>query len=115
MEDGKFDTPVNIGSEVNSEKNARSTYVSPDESFLITSNTFSEEKGFSVSFKVKNKWQTPTHINLGEPLNKEWTYYCPYMSPDNKYFFFSRRYSNPPESGWKGVSKGEVYWVSLLF
>ena len=113
--DGKFDTPVNIGSEVNTEKNARSTHVSPDESFLITSNTSSEEKGFSVSFKVKNKWQTPTHINLGEPLNKEWTYYCPYMSPDNKYFFFSRRYSNPPESGWKGVTKGEVYWVSLLF
>ncbi|MGY8764826.1 MAG: hypothetical protein ACKVLE_08840 [Fidelibacterota bacterium] len=115
LENGKFDTPVNIGSEVNSESNARSTYVSPNESFLITSNTFSEEKGFSVSFKVKNKWQTPTHINFVEPLNKEWTYYCPYVSPDNKYFFFSRRYNDPPGSGWKGVTEGEVYWVSLLF
>jgi len=33
------------------------------------------------------------------------------MTPDNKYFFFSKRYSNPSESGWKGVTKGEVHWV----
>lgn len=108
--DGKFDTPVNIGSDVNSERSARSTYVASDESYLITSN-ISEEKGFFVSFKVDNKWQTPTHIDLGEQLEKDWIYFCPYMSPDNKYFFFSKRYSDPPESGWKGVTKGEVYWV----
>jgi hypothetical protein len=110
--DGKFDTPVNIGLEVNSEKNERSTYVSPDESYLITTNTYTDEKGFALSFKENNKWQTPTHFDLGEPLSKDWIYFCPYMSPDGKYFFFSRRYSNPPKSGWKGVSKGEVYWVN---
>jgi len=110
--DGKFDTPVNIGSEVNSEKNERSTYVSPDESFLITANTYTDEKGFAASFKKNNKWQTPIYFELGESLVKDWIYFCPYMSPDGKYFFFSRRYSNPPESGWKGVTKGEVYWVN---
>jgi len=109
---GKFDTPVNIGSEVNSEKNERSTYVSPDESFLITVNTYTDENGFAVSFKENNKWQTPIYFNLGEPLIKDWIYFCPYMSPDGKYFFFSRRYSNPPDSGWKGVTNGEVYWVN---
>jgi hypothetical protein len=109
---GKFDTPVNIGSEVNSEKNERSTYVSPDESFLITANTYTDENGFAVSFKENNKWQTPIYFNLGEPLIKDWIYFCPYMSPDGKYFFFSRRYSNPPDSGWKGVTNGEVYWVN---
>ncbi len=109
--DEKFDTPVNIGSEVNSEKGERSTYVSPDESYLITANTYTEEKGFAVSFKKNNKWQTPIYFDLGEPLNKDWIYFCPYMSPDGKYFFFSKRYSDPPESGWKGVTKGEVYWV----
>lgn len=108
---GKFETPVSIGSEVNSEKSERSTYVSPDESFLITANTYSDEKGFAVSFKENKKWQTPIYFNVGEPQTKDWIYFCPYMSPDGKYFFFSRRYSNPPESGWKGVTKGEVYWV----
>lgn len=108
--DGKFDIPVNIGPEVNSERNARSTYVSSDESYLITSN-ISEELGFYVSFKVENNWQTPILIDLGEPFDKDWIYCCPYMSPDNKYFFFSKRYSDPPGSGWKGTTHGEVYWV----
>ncbi len=111
--DGKFDTPVNIGSEVNTEKNERSTYVAPDESYLITANTYTDQKGFAISFKENNKWETPTYFDLGEPLIKDWIYFCPYMSPDGKYFFFSKRYSNPPESGWKGATNGEVYWVDV--
>lgn len=109
---GKFDTPVNIGSPINSTKNERSTYVSPDESFLITGNTYSNKNGFAVSFKENNKWQSPVYFDIGESIVKDWVYYCPYMSPDGKYFFFSKRYSNPPGSGWKGVTKGEVYWVN---
>lgn len=112
LADGKFEKPVNIGSEVNSEKNERSTYVSPDESYLITANTYTDEKGFAVSFKKNNKWQTPIYFDLGEPLAKDWIYFCPYMSSDGKYFFFSKRLSNPSDSGWKGVAKGEVYWVN---
>jgi len=110
--DGKFDTPINIGPEVNSEKGERSTYVSPDESFLITANTYSDDKGFAVSFKKNGKWQRPTYFDLGERIKEDWIYFCPYMSPDNKYFFFSKRYSSPPNSGWKGVTNGEVYWVN---
>ena len=109
--DGKFDSPINIGPEVNSDKGERSTYVSPDESFLITANTYSDEKGFAVAFKKNGKWQRPAFFNLGENINEDWNYYCPYMSPDNNYFFFSKRYSSPANSGWKGVTKGEVYWV----
>ena len=109
---GQFDSPINIGSEVNSEKGERSTYVSPDESFLITANSYSDEKGFAVSFKKNGKWQRPTFFDLGETINEDWIYCCPYMSPDNSYFFFSKRYSTLPNSGWKGVTKGEVYWVN---
>ena len=108
--DGKFDTPINVGPSINSERSARGTYVSADETYLITSN-ITDEKGFFVSFKSKNEWQKPIHFELGEPIEKDWIYFCPYMSPDNKYFFFSKRLSNPPESGWRGVTKGEVYWV----
>ncbi|MBN4047237.1 PD40 domain-containing protein [bacterium AH-315-P13] len=110
--DGKFDTPVNIGTIVNSEKNAGSTYVSPDESYLITTDFSHEGKGFYVSFKENNEWQKPIFLDLVEPLEKGWIYFAPYVSPDGKYFFFSRRYSNPPESGWNGITKGEVYWVN---
>jgi hypothetical protein len=103
---------VNIGPQVNSEKGERITYVSPDESFLITANTYTDEKGFAVSFKKNGKWQRPVPFELGENIDENWVYYCPYMSPDNNYFFFSKRYSSPPNSGWNGVTKGEVYWVN---
>lgn len=109
--DGKFDTPKNIGPEVNSEKSERSTYVASDESFLITGNTYTDERGFAVSFKKKGKWQKPVYFDLGESLKEDWIYFCPYMTPDNKYFFFSKRYSDPPKSGWKDATIGEVLWV----
>lgn len=110
--DGNFDMPVNIGPEVNSVNNERSTYVSSDESFLITANTYSDQGGFAVSFKRNERWQKPVYFDLGKPLKEDWIYFCPYMSPDEKFFFFSSRHSDPPQSGWKGATHGEVHWVN---
>jgi len=104
LEDGKFDTPASISP--NLTKNTGSTYINPNEEYLISSNG----KGFRVAFKKNNKWQTPVNIKL--PYEDDWVYYCPYMSPDENYFFFSRRYYGSQKSGWAGVTKGEVYWVS---
>ncbi|WP_422858612.1 hypothetical protein ACOKFD_14780 [Flagellimonas sp. S174] len=109
--DGRFDTPVNLGQKVNSVVSQRSTYVAPDESFLITGDTYINKKGFAISFREDDTWQTPVSYDFGEALTKDWIYFCPYMSPDGKYFFFSKRLSDPSNSGWKGVIKGEVYWV----
>jgi hypothetical protein len=106
---GKFDVPKSIGAVVNTEEDSGDTYVSPDERYLIVNSRRKEAPGLYVSFKEHDDWQTPIFIK--EPINSEWTDFCPYMTPDGKYFFFSRRYSDPPESGWAGVVKGEVYWV----
>jgi hypothetical protein len=102
--DGLFDTPLSIG--LNSVKSGGSTYVSPNEDYLISSNG----KGFKIAFKKDDKWQTPFDIEL--PHEDNWVYYCPYMSPDENYFFFSRRYYGTQKKGWAGVTKGEVFWVS---
>lgn len=104
LEDGKFKTPVGIS--LNSEANATSSYISPDESYLVASNP----KGFQVSFKENGQWQSPKRVDLH--YEKDWIYFCPYMSPDGKYFFFTRRYSGIDKRGWGGVTEGEVYWVS---
>lgn len=106
---GKFDTPKSIGPNVNTELGSGDTYVASDERFLISNKRHPENPGIYVSFKENGEWQPL--IYLGEPINSEWTDFCPYMSPDNRYFFFSRRYSDPPDSGWGGVIKGEVYWL----
>lgn len=107
--DGKFDTPESISPVVNSPLGSGDTYVAPDESYLISNKRFPENSGLYVSFKKDGEWQPL--IYLKEPINSEWTDFCPYMTPDGHYFFFSRRYSDPPESGWAGVIKGEIYWV----
>ena len=107
--DGKFDTPQSISQVVNTPLGSGDTYVAPDESYLISNKRSLDKPGLYVSFKKDGNWQPL--IYLEEPINSEWTDFCPYMSPNGKYFFFSRRYSDPPESGWAGVTKGEVYWV----
>ena len=107
--DGKFDSPVSLSAAVNTELGSGDTYVAPDESYLISNKRHPEKPGLYVSFKKDGAWQPLKY--LGEPINSEWTDFCPYMSPDGKYFFFSRRYSDPPDSGWPGVVAGEVNWV----
>lgn len=108
--DGKFDAPKSIGPIVNTESGSGDTFIAPDESYLIYSTgNYRGNSGMHVSFKKDGEWTNP--IYLGEPINTQWTDFCPYMSPDGKYFFFSRRYSDPPGSGWSGVIKGEIYWA----
>ncbi len=104
---GRFEKPVNIGPSVNSVEGERSTFVSPDERYLITG----KQKGFAISFKKDGNWQTSSYFEVGKKEDGNWIYYCPYMSPDNKYFFFSRRRNRPDVNGWDGVVAGEVYWM----
>lgn len=105
---GEFDDPVSLGPVLNSENGSGDTYVSPDESYLIY-NTFRPDAGIYVSFKKENEWQEP--IYLDESINSKWFDFCPYMSPEGKYLFFSRRISDPPESGWDNIVDGKIYWV----
>jgi hypothetical protein len=101
---GKFETPISIS--LNTEKNASSTYVNPNEDYLITGNG----KGFQVSFKENDEWKEPVAIEMA--YDEDWVYFCPYMSPNEEYFFFSRRYYGSSKKGWAGVTEGEVYWVN---
>ncbi len=100
----KFETPIIINAKT--EKNELITYVSPDERYAITNG----QNKFQITFNNNGKWSKPKEI----PLNYEnnWRYYCPYISPDGKYFIFSRKYNNLLKKGWAGVEKGEVYWVN---
>ncbi|WP_420573765.1 hypothetical protein [Kordia sp.] len=106
---GKFDTPVIINTKT--ENKELITYVSPDERYAITNG----QGKFQITFNENGKWTKPKEIPLKYESN--WRYYCPYMSSDEKYFIYSRKYNNPEKKGWAGVEKGEVYWVNadILF
>ncbi|MGH9201144.1 MAG: hypothetical protein ACRD2A_07905 [Vicinamibacterales bacterium] len=52
-------------------------------------------------------WSEPAH--LGSTINTEHTDYCPMVTPDGKYLFFSRRHG----ASWSEATAGDVYWVDV--
>lgn len=109
LEDGSFAEPVNVGLPINSEFGTRDTYVSPDERVMVFASRRSPNFGSGdlfVSFRSEDgTWGEP--VNLGEAINTPMINYCPMITPDGKYLFFSRR--NP--GSFAEATEGNVYWV----
>lgn len=109
---GGFETPVPV--QIPGGNVVGDTFVAPDESYMIFSSDRPGGMGSSdlyVSYRTADgSWDTP--INMGPEVNSETLDYCPVVTPDGKYFFFSRRTSDPANGGWPGVVAGDVYWMS---
>jgi hypothetical protein len=107
--DGSFAEPVLIGPPVASESGIGDTYVAPDESYMILSSR--RPPGFGngdlfVSFRQQDgSWGEP--VNLGDRINTEATEFCPMVTPDGRYLFFSRLYGG----SWEAATGGDVFWV----
>jgi hypothetical protein len=114
LADGSFADPVNAWPELSADFG--DTFVAPDESYMIFS-WHSDRHAVGrwdlyVSFRDwEGRWGEP--INLGEDVNSEFADYCPMVSPDGKYLFFSRSRSDPLDGGWPKVTEGNVYWVDM--
>ena len=88
---GKYSKPENLGDEINSKYYDGDPYIAPDESFLIFV-SYNRPDGLGdgdlyVSLNQNGHWTTPKH--LGAPINSSALDFCPNMSPDGKYFFFT--------------------------
>ena len=46
-------------------------------------------------------------MNLGAVVNSDQTEFCPMLTPDGKYLFFSRRYGNT----WNESKRCEILWI----
>jgi hypothetical protein len=107
--DGTFAEPVNVGPPINSEFGTGDTYVSPDERYLIFSSRRPGGVGLGdlyVSFRQEDgRWGEP--VNLGPDINSEQVDYCPMVTPDGRYLFFSRRWG----ATWEETTAGDVFWV----
>jgi hypothetical protein len=94
-----------VSEPVNSKYGAGSAFIAPDESYIIFASIRPEgygERDLYISFRKPNStWTEPG--NLGLKINDTSDDYCPFISPDKKYLFFTkgikRKYSN-------------IYWVS---
>lgn len=96
---GHYEEPVNLGPTVNSTDDEHDPLIAPDESWMVFTSGRPGglgEADLYITFKKDGQWQLPR--NMGERINTKTYEYCPNISPDGKYFFFS--------------SESDVKWIS---
>jgi hypothetical protein len=105
---GSYSAPENVGSSINSEYGETDTFVAPDESYMIVTcwnrpgNFGGGKSDLYISFCKKDGSWTLLK-NMGKLINTEYIEFCPLVSPDGKYFFFSSDRLN--------VKECDIYWV----
>jgi hypothetical protein len=100
---GEFQTPVKLPDAINTPHYEADVYVDPDETYVIFCANRPEGHGAGdlyISYKNSDgKWQPAR--NLGKEINADRWEFCPYVTPDGKYFFYTK--------------SDEIYWVESDF
>lgn len=127
FKNGNYSKPENLGFGVNTEHDEIDPFIAPDESYIIYLRRGDEGFGgvdLFISFKKEDGSWTEGK-NMGPDINSSATEYCPSVSPDGRYFFFTsnrsihKNYSDSPLSfkekikilNSPGNGLGDIYWV----
>ncbi|WP_082433516.1 ankyrin repeat domain-containing protein [Flagellimonas eckloniae] len=97
---GIFQKSIPLGDAINTPNYEGDVFIAPDESYIIFCST--RDDGFGqgdlyISFKNSDDSWT-TAVNMGEPLNTKNYEYCPFVSKDGNYLFYT--------------SNQDIFWVS---
>lgn len=88
---GSYLEPENIGNIINPESSEGDLFIARDESYIIFSARRSDGFGRNdlyISFRTPDDFWTITK-NMGAKINSSTVEYCPYISPDEKFLFFT--------------------------
>ena len=93
--DGHYAEPENLGDSVNAAVHDGDPYIAPDESYLIFASygrpddpgRGSAQGDLYISENVNGVWSKARHLDA--PISSPAWDYCPIVSPDGKYFYFS--------------------------
>ncbi len=88
---GKYETPVNIGSTINTTERESNPFVDKNEKYMIYFSSSPEgfgEVDLYISFNEKGAWSKP--INLGDKINSKVGEFCPFVHEKEKKLYFSR-------------------------
>jgi Tol biopolymer transport system component len=123
--DGHYTESQNLGDSVNSHLKEVDPFIAPDESFLIFCRR-EEDTGWDlfISFRREDRSWT-TAMNMGPRINSDASDFCPSLSPDGKYLFFTstrshhRSFSEVPLTyedkirilNSPGNGNSDIYWV----
>ncbi len=100
--DGAFGQPEMLGGEVNTPKPGAHAFIAPDESFIVF-DSYQRPGGQGGEGDLWVCFRNPDGTwgdaaNLGDAVNTPATNFCPSISPDGQYLFFS--------------TCRDIYWVS---
>jgi Tol biopolymer transport system component len=100
--DGYYIKPENLGTAINTKYLEHDPFIAPDENYLLFTSVdrpggFGTGDLYISSCQKDGTWSEAK--NLGKAFNTNGYDFCPIVSPDGKYFFFTR--------------KGDVYWVRV--
>lgn len=100
FKNGRFQPSIKVGPAINSTHYEADVFVDPDERYLIFCSERPGGKGkgdLYISFKnAEGEWQPAKILDAG--ISTDAYEFCPFVTSDGKYFFFSR--------------SGDIYWVS---
>lgn len=97
---GEFQAPMMLPAEINGIGYEADVFIAPDESYIIFAANRKSSLGSGdlyVSFKQEDGTWTQSQ-NMGPSINNETNQFCPFVSADGKYLFYS--------------SRSDIYWVS---
>ena len=106
---GGFEPPVSIEPPINTDWSKGDTVVAPDESYMVI--TTGRPGGYGsgdlyIAFRTEDgAWTEPK--NMGPRFNGPEVDFCPMISPDGRWFSFSRRFGK----SWDTTTDAEIYWV----
>ena len=130
FENGIYTTPINLGDSINTDLYEFNSFIAPDESYLIFS-SFGREDGTGggdlyIAYRIEDGIWSKAR-NMGKQINSDKMDYCPFVSQDEKYLFFTSQretyiitnrkrkqfsdivqLSNSIENG-----LGNIYWVEF--
>jgi len=97
FEDGIYLQPENLGESINTDLFEFNAYIAPDESYLIFSSWGREDDlgGGDLYIAYKNDdgfWVTPK--NMGSTINSDKLDYCPFVTHNGKYLFYTSQKEN---------------------
>jgi Tol biopolymer transport system component len=95
--DGSLAEPTRLDATINADSGASNLFVDPDERYVVFGAVRPEGRGamdLYVSRRDGEHWSAPR--NLGPRVNTDGTEFCPFVSRDGKYLYFTR--VSPPGS-----------------
>lgn len=129
-EGDRYGEPENLGAAINSSSDEFNAWVDPDEKFIIFSSYGrDDDRGggdLYISYRdVEGGWTDA--VNMGDDVNSASLDYCPAVSRDGRYFFFSSRRAAPEAPARlnypelmdryqsEGNGLGDIYWMDARF